>query len=341
MHELQPNLLPLPPSFHGIQYYLMTSLEAEDTSNTAEAIKDEEEIDGTAAVSKTSTTADFKASLERFRHVNSDDKNPSGRSSPKAEIGTTAAIRRSGRKLSPETTQPNPEPAETPSPSSKKRKRQSSRYAPPSKYAHLSKLTDVLEPNLICVFIGFNPGVRTATSGHAYAHPSNLFWKLLHSSGCTDERLKPEQDVDLPRLYSMGNTNIVDRPSKDAGELSKAEMAAGTPILEEKIRTFRPEAVCIVGKGIWEAIWRWRYGRAIRKEQFRYGWQEEKERMGKTEDWEGAVIFVATATSGLAASLKPAEKEAIWRPFGQWVKRRREERRADQGDGKDDRPTQT
>lgn len=207
-----------------------------------------------------------------------------------------------------------------------KRQRKSSKYAPPEKYAHLKPLTDILEPNLICIFVGFNPGVRTATSGHAYAHPSNLFWKLLHSSGCTDVRLLPQQDVDLPRLYSMGNTNIVARPSRDAAELSKAESAAGTPILEEKIRKFRPEAVCIVGKGIWESIWRWRYGRGIKKDEFRYGWQDERERMGKDDDWEGARVFVATATSGLAAHLKPPEKEAIWRPFGEWVKMRRQER---------------
>lgn len=124
----------------------------------------------------------------------------------------------------------------------------------------------------------------------------------------------------------MGNTNIVARPSKNAAELSKAESAAGTPLLEEKIRKYRPEAVCIVGKGIWESIWRYRYRREIKKHEFTYGWQDEKERMGKTDDWSGAAVFVATATSGLAANLKPSEKEAIWLPFGQWVKGRREER---------------
>lgn len=194
-------------------------------------------------------------------------------------------------------------------------------------------MTDILETNLICVFVGTNPGIATATAGHAYAHPSNLFWKLLHSSGCTDERLKPEQDVDLPRLYSMGNTNIVERASRNAAELSKAEMAAGTPVLEAKIRKFRPEAVCIVGKGIWEAVWRWRYGREIRKDEFRYGWQDERERMGRVEgnedeeEWEGTPVFVASSTSGLSASLRPPEKEAIWKPFGEWVRRRRGERK--------------
>jgi mismatch-specific thymine-DNA glycosylase len=218
-----------------------------------------------------------------------------------------------------------------------KKKRTPSKYADPSKYAHLSPLVDILEPNLICVFVGTNPGVQTATAGHAYAHPSNHFWKLLHSSGLTDRRLKPEEDRDLPALYCMGNTNIVERPSKDAAELSKAEMAAGTANLDSKFLEYKPEAVCIVGKGIWEAIWRYRYGKNMAKTDFKYGWQDEKHNMGKSMEgeegldiygqvWKGSKVFVTTSTSGLAASLKPAEKEAIWKPFGEWVQKRREEK---------------
>ncbi|KAI4616605.1 hypothetical protein J4E80_005879 [Alternaria sp. BMP 0032] len=218
-----------------------------------------------------------------------------------------------------------------------KKKRKPSKYADPSKYAHLSPLVDILEPNLICVFVGTNPGVQTAAAGHAYAHPSNLFWKLLHSSGLTDRRLKPEEDRSLPALYCMGNTNIVERPSKDAAELSKEETAAGTAQLDAKFLKYKPEAVCIVGKGIWEAIWRYRYGKNIGKKDFKYGWQDEEHNMGKSEDgqeeqdadgnvWNGSRVFVTTSTSGLAASLKPAEKEAIWKPFGEWVQKRRAER---------------
>ncbi|KAK1056682.1 hypothetical protein LTR74_014739 [Friedmanniomyces endolithicus] len=213
------------------------------------------------------------------------------------------------------------------------KRHQSSRYAPPSTYAHLPKLTDILEPNLVCIFVGTNPGIRTATAGHAYAHPSNLFWKLLHSSGCTDVRLRPEDDVNLPQWYAMGNTNIVERPSKDAAQLSKTEMAAGTPILEEKVRRYRPEAVCIVGKGIWEAVWRWRYKREIKKGEWKYGWQDDKERMGREEgcEWEGARVYVTTSTSGLSASTRPAEKEELWRPFGEWVRGSRKERFGSEG----------
>lgn len=233
-----------------------------------------------------------------------------------------------------------------------KKKRTPSKYADPSKYAHLSPLVDILEPNLICVFVGTNPGVQTATAGHAYAHPSNHFWKLLYSSGLTDRRLKPEEDRSLPALYCMGNTNIVERPSKDAAELSKEEMAAGTANLDAKFFKYKPEAVCIVGKGIWESIWRYRYGKNMGKKDFKYGWQDEKHNMGRGNEgekstntyrdtWDGARVFVTTSTSGLAANLKPAEKEAIWKPFGDWVQKRRKERnfkprdRDDDGENKD------
>jgi TDG/mug DNA glycosylase family protein len=118
--------------------------------------------------------------------------------------------------------------------------------------------------------------------------------------------------------------------------------------LEEKVRKCRPEVVCIVGKSIWESIWRARHGRAIKKDEFRYGWQDGSENMGTggpvkpfdvkeegLEDallvdgdgnsWKGAKVFVATSTSGLAASSSPAEKERIWRELGVWVEERRKE----------------
>jgi len=285
--------------------------------NEDENLLDEEVSDAKVATEP----AAFKATLERFRHMDTENHELEGEEPQNYKQGRKRPLKSITKHEGPNAAATSPSPA--------KRRRQTSKYAPPSKYAHLPTLVDVLEPNLICVFVGTNPGIRTATSGHAYAHPSNMFWKLLHSSGCTDERLRPEQDVDLPRLYGMGNTNIVERPSKDAAELSKAEMVEGTPILEQKFRKYRPEAVCIVGKGIWEAIWRWRYQRQIKKEEFHYGWQDDRERMGKCEGWEGARVFVSSSTSGLSASTKPHEKEAIWKPFGEWVKARRMERSAE------------
>lgn len=261
-------------------------------------------------------TASFKASLKRFQYGDNNAVDET--------TSTGVSAYKTSRKRPLIDNDADPPPS---SPSPAKRRRASSKYAPPSKYAHLPKLLDILEPNLIAMFVGTNPGIRTATAGHAYAHPSNLFWKLLHSSGCTDVRLPPEHDVHLPEWYAMGNTNIVERPSKDAAELSKTEMAAGTPVLEEKARKYRPESVCIVGKGIWEAVWRWRYKREMKKDEFQWGWQDDKERMGKIDgEWEGARVYVTSSTSGLSASLRPHEKEAIWKPFGEWVKSRRLDR---------------
>ena len=212
-----------------------------------------------------------------------------------------------------------------------------------------------MEPNLIGIFVGFNPGIATATAGHAYAHPSNRFWKLLHESGITDKLCRPVHDRHLPRLYQMGNTNIVGRPSRDIGELAEGEMAAGTPALEAKVRKYRPESVCIVGKAIWEGMWQHWYGKRIRREEFKYGWQDERHNMGagggddgdndgdnddeakeqdgaggdggekrkRKKSWKGARVFVATSTSGLSTIPTYPQKVEIWKDYGNWINERR------------------
>ncbi len=153
----------------------------------------------------------------------------------------------------------------------------------------------------------------------------------MYSSGCTPRLCRPEEDQDLPHLYALGNTNIVSRPTKDAAELSKSEMDEGVAILEKKIRKWRPESVAIVGKSIWESIWRVRHRKKCGKDDFKYGWQDDSERMGVVEaedgeGWPGARVFVATTTSGLAAGMRPHEKEEVWRGLGEWVKQRRIEK---------------
>lgn len=295
------------------------------------------------------TSATFNWELAGFKYI--DGVKGSSSSAVEGEAETPASdFRRSSRKRTLESDSldagnaaPSPQGRLSPSQGAKRARAPrhitggQQQQQPPSKYSHLPLLRDVLEPGLICAFVGLNPGVQTARSGHAYAHPSNLFWKLLHASGCTDRRCRPEEDGDLPRLYAMGNTNIVARPTKDGAELTKAEMAAGTRVLDEKFRRFKPEAVCIVGKGIWEAVWRYRYGRNPSKTEFHYGWQAERDNFGRPgrgevelgadgRPWKGSKVFVATTTSGLAAGMSGAEKEEIWRPFGEWVKKRREER---------------
>ncbi|GKZ92712.1 hypothetical protein CBS63078_4943 [Aspergillus niger] len=212
------------------------------------------------------------------------------------------------------TTTSSPRPRKTPTPT------------PPTSSAADSLLVDTIPPNLTLLLVGVNPGILTGVTGYAYAHPSNLFWKLLHWSGITPIRHPPSDTYKLPELYNIGNTNIVERPTRDASMLSKKEMDAGVPVLEEKVREKRPEVVCLVGKSIWEAVWRVKVGRGIRKEEFRYGWQDLEMNMGRVGGeggWEGARVFVATTTSGLAAGMSLQEKREVWDELGRWVCERR------------------
>ena len=45
------------------------------------------------------------------------------------------------------------------------------------------RLRDHLRPDLHVIFVGINPGLRSAAVGHHFAGHSNRFWKLLLDSG--------------------------------------------------------------------------------------------------------------------------------------------------------------
>lgn len=291
--------------------------------------KGDEVEEGTEPASPKPATFEGRLQLKDFMFSSAESQ---PRRSPRFSKSIAPAPSDNSTPLSSSSTPPpKRKKASSDSPSSKpKRKRQSSSYAPPSTYAHLPLLPDAIATNLLVLFIGLNPGIQTARTGHAYAHPSNLFWKLLFSSGVTPRLCSAWEDRQMPELYSLGLTNIVARPSRNGAELSKQEMDEGVAALEEKARRWRPESMCVVGKSIWESIWRVRHGRPVGKD-FKYGWQDETENMGVIRgEWEGARVFVASSTSGLAATLSPAEKERIWSELGSWVKRRRAEREADE-----------
>ncbi|KAJ5218359.1 uncharacterized protein N7498_000458 [Penicillium cinerascens] len=259
---------------------------------------------------------------------------PARRKRQRREITTTTSSKASqAARLSPRITRSRSSSSSpqitnmtaSPKPAPPRRKRAIPTHLPS---APKSLLRDTIPANLILLLVGVNPGILTGTTGYAYAHPSNRFWKLLYSSGITKIRHPPSDTYKLPELYNVGNTNLVERPTRDASMLTQAELDAGVLALEAKVAAQRPEVVCLVGKGIWEAVWRVRHGRAIRKQEFRYGWQDQTENMGRIpdSDWSGARVFVATTTSGLAAGMTMAQKEAVWAELGTWVVQRRIEK---------------
>jgi TDG/mug DNA glycosylase family protein len=112
---------------------------------------------------------------------------------------------------------------------------------------------DRIRRDLLVLFVGINPGVRSATSGHHFAGYSNRFWKLLDESKLVPE---PITYVDDRRLleFGFGVTNLVARPSPGIDDLAPAEYVEGWHILEPKIQKYRPRIVALVGVTLYRAI---------------------------------------------------------------------------------------
>jgi TDG/mug DNA glycosylase family protein len=115
------------------------------------------------------------------------------------------------------------------------------------------RLTDRIGPGLRVLFVGINPGVRSALTGHHFAGPSNRFWKLLFESRLVPQALTFMEDVRLPE-FGFGITNLVARPSPGIDDLKPAEYLDGWEILRKKIREFRPAVVALVGVTLYRAI---------------------------------------------------------------------------------------
>src|SRR5437868_13252804 len=54
-------------------------------------------------------------------------------------------------------------------------------------------IRDVVAPRLRVLFVGINPGLYTAATGHHFARPGNRFWPTLHAAGFTDRLLHPSE----------------------------------------------------------------------------------------------------------------------------------------------------
>ena len=102
------------------------------------------------------------------------------------------------------------------------------------------------------LFCGINPGLYTAAIGHHFGRPGNRFWPALHRSGFTERLLDPSEEQELLR-HGLGITNVVDRATATADELTAAELAAGGQKLVEKVRAFQPRRVAILGVGAWRS----------------------------------------------------------------------------------------
>ena len=114
-------------------------------------------------------------------------------------------------------------------------------------------LRDRIRPGVRVLFVGINPGVRSALTGHHFAGFSNRFWKLLYESRLVPEPIGYEDDDRLPE-WGYGITNIVPRPTPGIDTLERHEYVAGRRTLRRKILRYRPAVVALVGVTVFRAM---------------------------------------------------------------------------------------
>ena len=165
------------------------------------------------------------------------------------------------------------------------------------------RLPDYLQPGLKVVFVGFNPGERSARIGHYYAGRGNQFWNLLYESGLVRQRLRPEDDHRILE-FGLGLTDVVKRWSRSSSSLRAIDYKKDIPRLLAKLRQVQPRAVAFNGKLAYEKV---------AASPVQLGLQREK--------LEGALVFVLPSTSGRNGRLTRAAKLRYFRRLAQWVRK--------------------
>jgi double-stranded uracil-DNA glycosylase len=107
-------------------------------------------------------------------------------------------------------------------------------------------LDPVLAPDLDIIFCGINPASSAVLAGHAFSHPTNRFWAALHSAGFTDRLLAPDEERELLR-YGCGLTAVVDRATRRADDLTRADFRAARAPFERRMTALRPRVLAFLG----------------------------------------------------------------------------------------------
>ncbi|GBB92733.1 hypothetical protein RclHR1_02050006 [Rhizophagus clarus] len=178
---------------------------------------------------------DFKNFIERFTYMKSTN------------------IEKERNVLSPKTrskaTRKDPYPQQI-----KKRESLKLSISKVSQYPLDHALPDIIDHNLLVLFVGINPGIRSAQTGHHFAGPTNHFYPCLVESGLTNsEVVNYENDAELPKKFRIGLINVCSRTSRSSADLNKNEMMDGIPSLINKVKLYKPKILSFVGKCAYEA----------------------------------------------------------------------------------------
>ncbi len=112
---------------------------------------------------------------------------------------------------------------------------------------------DIWGPSSRVLWVGINPSAVSGRTGHHFAGPGNLFWRLLHASGFTPRLLRPDEDALLP-VFGQGLTNLSPHVTSNSAELSRAQWREGAADLFARVLALSPKAVGLLGKDVARAL---------------------------------------------------------------------------------------
>jgi TDG/mug DNA glycosylase family protein len=153
-----------------------------------------------------------------------------------------------------------------------------------------ASIPDLVEPGIRLLFVGINPGLWTAATRTPFAHPGNRFYPALVTAGILPRMpdfARGFDDADRAELLAagIGISNLVNRATARADELSAQELRDGAVRLAADVARWRPPVVAIVGITA--------YRTAFRRPRAAAGRQPE--------DLGGAELWVVPNPSGLNA----------------------------------------
>jgi double-stranded uracil-DNA glycosylase len=153
-----------------------------------------------------------------------------------------------------------------------------------------TSLPDLVGTGLKLLFVGINPGLWTAATQTHFAHPGNRFYPALRLAGIVDrdlDRGEPMSDQDRAYLIErgIGITNLVNRATARADELSPTELRTGRRRLEDFVALHNPAVIAVAGVTA-----------------YRTAFADPKAKLGEqTDRLAGAQVWVVPNPSGLNA----------------------------------------
>jgi len=139
---------------------------------------------------------------------------------------------------------------------------------------------DLLDKNLILVFVGTAPSRISAKKICYYGNKNNRFWSTLFEIKLVDKLIMPEKYQEL-LTYRIGLTDIIKRQAGNDNELKVSENDIKE--FEAKIKNYKPKVIALTSKNAYKFY----YGKNCD-----YGLQ--------LEEMFGAKVFVLPSTSPLA-----------------------------------------